>query len=234
MREPHDPAVVDLRNQVVDRLRMMNAKHAQHAWDRRNGDPIGPHGLAFFYATPTMGDRPRYQLATATRLFLAGPDVDDLPRLLYRLSGLAAGLARADGFDPGTQMADRIEPMPRGARYVGVGVSSLDTDTGTWAQVRQEADGLIDVPGRCYAYLADTTCLQLDRRASRDFGQVNITSSHDLNTVPGLPTRMWRWADRRYDEQYRRWVVGFLDDPATRDIWRWLIQLHHTVVGGQR
>src|SRR6266702_7333607 len=31
--EAHDPAVVELRNQVVDRLRVMNAKHAQQAWD---------------------------------------------------------------------------------------------------------------------------------------------------------------------------------------------------------
>jgi hypothetical protein len=234
--EAHDPAVVELRNQVVDRLRVMNAKHAQQAWDRRHGDPIGPHALALFYAAPTIttGGRPGYQLATATRLFLAGSDVDDLPRLLYRLAGIAAALARTDAFDPRVQMADRSEPMPHAARYIGLGVSSLDTEAGTWAQVRQEADGIIDIPGRSFAYLADGTFLQVDRRASRDFGAVSITSSRDLNTVPGMPSRMWRWADSHYDAQQHRWVLTFPDHAATADIWHWLIQLHHTIYGGQR
>jgi len=233
--EAHDPAVVELRNQVVDRLRVMNAKHAQQAWDRRHGDPIGPHALAFFYAAPTTtGGRPSYQLATATRLFLAGPDVDDLPRLLYRLTGVAAGLARTDAFDPRTQMADRYESMPRTARYIGLGVSSLDSEAGTWAQVRQAADGITDVPGRCFAYLADGTFLQVDRGANRDFGAVSITSSRDLNTVPGMPSRLWRWAGSRFDAQQRRWVLSFPDHAATADIWHWLIQLHHTIYGGQR
>src|SRR5215475_5366975 len=41
---------VKLRKQVVDRLRLMNARHGRRAWERADADPIAPHGLAFFYA----------------------------------------------------------------------------------------------------------------------------------------------------------------------------------------
>ena len=47
-------------------------------------------------------------------------------------------------------------------------------------------------------------------------------------------SRMWRWAGSRYDAQQRRWVLGFPDHVATADVWHWLIQLHHTIYGGQR
>src|SRR5215468_2506466 len=63
--------VVKLRKQVVDRLRLMNARHGRRAWERAHNDPIAPHGLAFFYADhdpqPTSGYRRR--ICTATRLF---------------------------------------------------------------------------------------------------------------------------------------------------------------------
>jgi hypothetical protein len=45
---------------------------------------------------------------------------------------------------------------------------------------------------------------------------------------------MWQWAERHYDHQQHRSVVKLLDDPATRDGWHWLIQLHHALVGGHQ
>ena len=133
---PHDAAVADLRGQVVDRLRQMSALHAQHAWYRRNRDPIGPHAVAFLYAESVAADPLRYRLRTATRLVRDGPDVAEAPRLLYELSGIARGYLDAGAFDPRTQMADRCEPMSDRAFYAGLAVSTLDTPTGAWPQVR--------------------------------------------------------------------------------------------------
>ena len=109
---PHDPTAADLRNQVIERLRRMNARHSFYAWERRNSDPLGPHGLAFFYADPQPEHQPtHYVLATATRMFLDGSDVDDLPQLLYNLTGIAESYLKTWQLDPRTQMAQRIEPM---------------------------------------------------------------------------------------------------------------------------
>jgi hypothetical protein len=147
---PHDPVAVDLRNQVVDRMRRMNVLHARHSWERRNRDPLGPHSVAFFYAEPPTSEppgrgrspqgeqhdgRPQAVLRTATRMFLDGPEVMDLSRLLYDLAGIAKVYQGQGYFDPRAQMCDRVEPMSRHAGF-GVGVSTLDTPAGRWADVR--------------------------------------------------------------------------------------------------
>ncbi len=218
----HDPVAADLRNQIVDRLRRMNLLHARHAWERRHRDPLGPHGLAFFYTTPPRGRPPRCTLRTATRLFLDGAEVQDLPRLLYDLVGVARGYLHGGRFDPRTQMADRVEPMSPLASYIGIGVSTLDTPAGTWTEVRSSAGSELEVPGRCVALLVDGTMLLCDRGGERQFGAFEISSTQSLDVVPGQPWRMWRWAYRLAD----------LADPDTRDIWRWLDQLHGLIRRG--
>ncbi len=224
---PHDPVAADLRNQVVDRLRRMSVLHARHGWERRNRDPVGPHGLAFFYSEPLAGDprrrgEQRAVLRTATRMFLDGPEVESLPRLLYDLIGIAEDYRREGGFDPRALMADRVEPMSRHAHYIGVGVSTLDTPAGDWAQIRQSANGELAVAGRCLALLADGTMLLLDRGGERQFGALHIWSTHSLDVEPGQPWRTWRWAHH----------LPELHDPSTRDVWHWLGQLHLRVRRG--
>src|SRR6266542_5528744 len=73
---------VRLRQQAVARLRAMNCMHAMHAWDRRYRDPLAAYGLAFLYAQPDR--RGGVALHAATKLWLAGAEVFDLPRLLHR------------------------------------------------------------------------------------------------------------------------------------------------------
>jgi len=222
---PHDPTAADLRNQVIERLRRMNARHSFYAWERRNSDPLGPHGLAFFYADPQPEQAPtHYVLVSATRMFLDGSDVDDLPQLLYDLTGIAETYLKSGQLDPRTQMAQRVEPMSPAAMYIGVGISSLDTypvgsQSGRWREVAKVAAGPADIPGRCFAVLVDNTMLLLDRRGRREFGAFHITCTHDLNTMPGRWTQPWVW-DRD---------LAAMRDPLTRDTWQLLARLNHLV-----
>lgn len=221
---PHDPAAADLRGQVVHRLRQMSALHAQHAWYRRNRDPIGPHGVAFLYAEVVSHTPSRFRLRTATRLVRDGPDVADAPRLLYELAGIARGYFDAAELDPRTQMADRCEPMSDGAFYLGLALSTLDTPTGTWPEVRQRVAGPLDIPGRGLALLSDGTMLLVDRRGRDEYGAFHVQCTHSLDVVPGQPDLMWRWNRD----------LANLDDPSTLDTWHFMSQLHILVMRAGR
>jgi hypothetical protein len=202
----------------------MNALHLQHAWETRRRDPIGPHALAFFYADTASLTPLRYRLACATRMFLDGDDVRDLPQLLYQLVGIAHGYREAGRFDPRSQMAIRVEPMSRQAVYVGVGLSSLDTPSGSWSQVLDAGATPINIPGRCFAYLSDDGMLLCDRRGQDEYGAFHICSTHSLDLAFGIPHRAWRWGHH----------LPELADPHTADTWHWLIQLHQLVTAEQR
>jgi hypothetical protein len=222
-REPvtrqHDPAAAELRSQVVRRIRFMNFRHTEHAWERRYKDPIGPHALAFLYSEPARGKPARYTLRTATRIFLAGPEVDDLPRLLHDMADVV-GRQRAGSYDPRI-LADRTEEMSPGSFYVGLAVSSLDTPAGPWAHLRQRLAGSIDVPGRCYALLTDDTMMLMDRGGESKFGHFEVRCTDSLDEIPG--DSMQRWI---YDRSLRD-----LGDPETSHIWRGMLELHNTIVG---
>jgi hypothetical protein len=218
---PHDEAGAELRNQIVDRLRRMNSLHLRHAWESRRRDPIGPHAIVFCYAD-TASLRPlRYRLACATRIFLDGEEVQNLPHLLYELGVIAEGYGAAGGFDPRSQMATRVEPMSSDAVYIGVGVSTLDTPSGAWAEVVDSGIGPVNIPGRCFAYLSDGGMLLCDRRGQDEYGAFHIVSTHTLDISFGVPHRTWRWGHH----------LPALDDPATRDTWGWLMHLHKLVTG---
>jgi hypothetical protein len=219
---PHDSAGAELRNQVVDRLRKMNALHLRHAWESRRRDPIGPHAVVFFYAD-LAGTRPlRYRLACATRMVLDGDEVRDLPRLLFDLTTVAQAIRTEYGVcDPRSWLVTRVEPMSRDAVYLGVGVSSLDTPSGTWPEVLAAGLTPVSIPGRCFAYLSDGGMILCDRRGADEFGAFHVTSTHSLDIAFGVADRAWRWGTD----------LPALTDPATADTWRQLIRLH-TLVGG--
>jgi hypothetical protein len=218
--EQDSEALVELRNQVVDRLRLMNARHAHRAWEMAEGDPIAPHGLAFFYADHDAppDSRHAWQVVTATRLFLDGPETGYLPRLLWEQARIANGYRRAGTLDPRTQLANRSEPMTTGARYLGVGVSTVDLPEFPWAHQRQSRNGY-DIVGRCFALLVDGTWLLLDRGHHTQFTALRIWSSRTLDTSAHLNLRRWNWG-RHLPE---------LADPATREIWVQLQGLHRVL-----
>lgn len=210
-----DPAV-GIRHQVVDRLVSMSARQAEHAWRRRRDRPVGPHAVAFLYLDRT-GETDLFHVKAATRMVDDGPDVRDLPGLLDRLATLARDryASTPGGFDPKVHMTNRHDRASGQAQYIGVGVSTLDTPTGSWEQVQGTARDAADVPGRCYVILSDGTVMLIDRQPQRSgFGAVHVHSTHSLGPPSGLPSRSW--ALYEYVVQMR----------APMPVWDRLYELH--------
>ena len=218
--EQHDRVAAEVRNLVVDRLSQMNGQHALNAWEHRRKTPIGPHALGFFYLDQVdAGGPPRYTARAAARLFLDGEDVAFLPELLYKMVGIGRRrLSRGEDFDPLTVMARVQDEMSSRAQYLGVGVSSLETPSMSWAEVQRAAFGPLDIPGRGLAVLTDGTRLLLER-GDRTHGPTHARSSHQLDVVPGIPSRRWTW---------------LRDSVEPNSAEYWLQELHNAVLEGQR
>jgi hypothetical protein len=191
--------MIEIRNAALLRMREVNSRHGMHAFDERfGGDALGPHALAFLYVDigQDAGQSARYVVRAATRLFRDSDDVRHLPTLLTTLARIAHGYVRRGGFDPRQSMAHRTDAMSPQARYVGLGVSSLDTLAGPWEDVRNHARSAMEVAGRSYVHLVDDTRMILDRGGS--FGAVGTTySSRPLEAGAGLAFASWRPLHRR-------------------------------------
>jgi hypothetical protein len=180
-----------VRRKVVDRLALVGHRHARHVTDLRDTPhQPGPHAVVIFYRQPGDGAD---QVLLASRMFLDGADVADLPTVLRTLRQRAAEYRAAGGFDPRRHLSDRAEPMTAAATYLGVGTSSLVP----------AAPGAVDMPWQGLASLQDGTRLTLRGRSSSARPQ-SISSSHTLDT--GTFTLdapyPWRWADReRHDPE---------------------------------
>lgn len=215
----HNPVHADARNRVIDRLLEMNSLHALRAWDLRRLDPLGPHGLAFHYAD--LGPKPAHaaepdtgwSLRTATRLWLDGEREADLPGLLMRLVAQAEELG--EDFDPRVQMSNRFEPMARTASYLGLGVSSLDTDTGAWYDVMGTVSGVLNIPGRCYAVFWDGARVVVDRRGENEYRAVRVRSSANLGNL-----------GTQFGVHQRRWAHDPGLDHVDSPMWRFMDQLN--------
>lgn len=89
-------------------------------------------------------------------------------------------------------MTTHQDPTSGAAQYIGLGVSTLDTMTVTWADIQATADDTDDLPGRCYALLLDHTAILIERAATREgYGATSVRSTGDLNVARGLAGRMW-------------------------------------------
>jgi len=207
---------VNLRQQAVQRLRYMNIQHAMHAWENRYRDPIAAYGMAFLYAQPDS--RPGWlTLRAATKLWLAGPEAADLPRLLYDLNKAMTEQAGDPNFDLRRDLANRVdEDMAGDAYYVGFGVSSLDTYTGTWEHACSTVDSYEDVPGQIRIVMTDPTTIVCDRRGHIDFNTLTVQSTNPLSLSP-------------FDSPYR-WSAVTVEqlraDPAHGAVLRWMGELN--------
>ena len=183
------------RRLAVDRLILMERRHARHYLDQhRIGRPIGPHAIAWFYWDPEIGHRG--SVRAATRIFLDGPEVADLSAVLVHLRDLARTYDGTSGFDPRRQMTDRAEPMSHNARYLGLGVSSVVSPTSDPA-VRPASSGgpsapwfETALPARGTAMLTDGTWIVAETRGT--IGAPEVASTHTLDRE-GSPVRTWRW-----------------------------------------
>jgi hypothetical protein len=216
-----DPMVaIDVRNRAVDRMRWMNHKHAQHAWDQRYRDPLAPYGLAFLFVQPDPRRPDRLAVKAATKLWLAGPETRHLPRLLFGLNDLVGQRMHSGPVDLRTELANRVDDgMTDAAYYVGVGLSSLDTHTGTWEQARDHVDGLADVPGQVMIVLTGQTTIVCDRRGLAEFNAFHIHSTHSLGDVFTHGGHQWSWSQP--DELH--------SDPAHAEVLHWLDTLNLTL-----
>jgi hypothetical protein len=206
---------VDIRLQAVTRLRHMNLLHATHAWNRRHDDPIAPYGLAFLFVQP--GDPPFYVVSAATKLWLKGPETEDLPRLLFELNQLVTTKFVEPEFDLRRDLANREDPgMNEDAWYVGLGLSSLDTSTGTWDQVSRSVSRSGDIPGVARIVMIDGTIIVCDRRGLNEFNSLKMKA-----TLPLVASRI---------ESLYPWSFAYADelrvDPDHANVLPWLEELN--------
>ncbi|GAA4260007.1 hypothetical protein GCM10022255_087010 [Dactylosporangium darangshiense] len=219
--EPADPAAdaavriawADLRSQVVARLRWMNTHHAQHAWDQRVRDPLAAHALAFFAYEPAAG---RFELRTATRLFLHGDAPYVLPRLVHEFTGQAIRCQQRRQ-DPMVTLTDRRDPLSPQARFLGVGVSSLDTRWQSWEVTQRTAAGIVDIPGRCVAVLNDGTTMVIDRGGRKQYDRFTVASTAELEVDPGI-VGWFRGFDWRRVPDVAALLGGPLSEVDRRDL----------------
>jgi hypothetical protein len=204
----------DLLRTAVIRMEALNAGHAKTAFNRRRSDPIAAHVLALLFAQPNpdfvapppahlvrghdwrtvSGDQwtNAWQVKVATRIWTAGPENTDLGQLLFRLEQHVHDNRHADGWTLREQLTTSIDPgLHADAVWVGLAVSSLDTKTGTFAQVCHTADNWAYVPGvirLCVnvappMYRPHLAWIVGDRRGVDEFGTKTVHSTHRLSDI---------------------------------------------------
>lgn len=226
----------DLRNRVASRLRTINSKHCLEAFDRfdrRNA--LGPHGIVLFYNAPDDNRPFGNRLFIATRLFLAGPESDNLASVIADVTRHAASnIARAEGrrrrWDPLGPEAPMVNggdaSMSRRLIFVGTGVTTLDTEKGSWYTLarsirNQPLDtprplSVFDLAGQGIALLTDGTAIRVVRDPDRPIGDNGIACNKTMDA-----SRTWHYglhAD-----------VTKLGDHGIREGWERLAALHQTL-----
>jgi hypothetical protein len=201
-RDPRVAAqVIRIRNAAIERMREMSSRHGIHAFDqRRSADALGPHAVAFLFHDHEQ----RQGMASAqevvrvgTRLFRDSVDVRDLPTVLFGLAEVASEYADKGGFDPRTVMAHRTDPMTVHARYVGIGVSTLDTRAGHWSDISAHTESALQVPGRAYIALLDDSKMVLERGGP--FGVIGTTWSTQPLEINQSMSSYGSWKPLRRD-----------------------------------
>ncbi|MEU4217354.1 hypothetical protein [Actinoplanes sp. NPDC026623] len=167
------------------RLRQFSVNHATQAWRRRYRSPLAPYALAYLFTQPIIGAAGSSSIAevrAATRLWKAGAESQHPIPLLAALSEQSRGRDPRLIWDLRTELANRSDDgMADDAVYIGLGLSSLDTPTGTWDQVCRQATSELDIAGTIlYTSTgsedpADQQVIVADRRGAFD---VNVTTIH--------------------------------------------------------
>lgn len=225
----------DVRKQVAWRSKRLNSGHTAEAHNRfGRREALGPHAVMLFFVSEAATEPLGYQLHTAYRLWPDSPEAEDLPALLADLTDVATdNIARVaksrrqwHPLGPEGSMVNGGDmSLPPHAIYVGVGVSTLDSDQGRWHQVAQTLQDAaargtymspFNLKGQCYLRLTDGTNMYIDRNPQARLGDDGIRSSKPLD--PERPLFHNPYAD--LTEQ---------GDEATREVWRQLGGLHNTL-----
>lgn len=227
----------DVRRLVALEVKSVNAKHCHHAFDllgKRGA--VAPNGVILFYTAPDPDPKSRYGylLFKVTRLAFAGPEYDDLPRMLRGLRGAAeAAIERAQlaerRWDPRGPESSLVNggdmDMPRDARFIGTAAETLHTDVGDWYTVARSiqnqplgvgAKSVFDLTGQGFVHLIDGTVMHVVRDNNRHMGDDGVRCNK--STVPGRTYFQDRYPDLTTE-----------GDQATRDAWTELTNLHNTL-----
>ena len=205
---PADPDRADplrpdpLRHAVVDRLAVAGRRHSRHRVERspRAGRP-GAHAIVFLFREPEPDAQDR--VTVATRMFVDGPDVADLPAVLATLTERACEYSRPLP-DLIAYLADRVEPRGRDSAYLGVAVSSIDV-------AREGADPM---PWDGLAHLVDGTRMTL--HATRPGLTPQVASTHTLAHLgPVWAHRTAGWATTPVAATVRTDLAGAHETLAT-------------------
>ncbi|MBX7267365.1 hypothetical protein KIF24_15915 [Micromonospora sp. Llam7] len=195
--------------------------------------------MALFFVCDAPAEPHGYRLHTAYRLWLASPEADDLPGLLGDLTevtadNIARGTAAGRRWHPlgpdGSMVNGGDLSLPAGAVYVGVGVSTLDSDQGRWQQVGRSLRDVpaggrqrsaFDLKGQCYALLTDGTALHVDRDPHARLGADGVRCTRSLD-----PDRI------SYHNPHEQLTEQ--GDHPTRQVWRQLARLHRVLTAHLR
>jgi hypothetical protein len=202
-----------VRAETVTRLVWMNHRHALKAWDERRDRPVAPWALGFLFAEPSSVPAGMPQIKVASRLVNDDTDLGSGAHLLLRLRELIQQRYLVPGrpFDP-TPVVSYTEQVTVPAPYVGVGLSVLGNPTQPWETLRRGDSN--DIPGHCYAVLADGTFMLVDRAPRAELSRVTVHATAPMPYQEGSTFRRWR--HYHTVEQIR----------ADNDIWEQLYALH--------
>jgi hypothetical protein len=225
----------DVRRQAAHRIRQINAVHSYNAFEAyHTRQALSPHAVVLFFVTDDPSDAAGYRLPFLVRMFLAGPESEDLTAVLADLTrSVEANINRANERQrrwhprgPKDSIVNNGEmDMPDEAVFIGVGVSSLVTDQMGWHQaVRalysqvgvERQRGVFDMAGRCIVRLTDGTMMKVDRDPLRRIGDLGIISNKNLD-----PARLSYWNPHQ--------ETLLLGDPPLKKAWAQLEVLHNTL-----
>jgi hypothetical protein len=156
-------------------------------------------------------------------MFLDGEEVADPYNIVVQLDALAREYARMGRFEPREQLSTRVESMSPGARYVGLGVATLDP-----GDVPPELTFSDNRPFRGIVALADGTRLLARWGGGLDW--VRIESTHTLN-VGGTSYRAWTWAGPDVLDQSSE--AGRIGGAVNR-LHEFILELSEPVMSGRR
>ncbi|MCY1144049.1 hypothetical protein OWR29_39150 [Actinoplanes sp. Pm04-4] len=196
-RDAHDAleddqySVHDQQWQVFHRLRLLSVNHAQKGYRLRYRTPLSAHALAFLFVQPATAERAggrRSEVVAATRLWLAGPESRHAGPLLAELTRQARERDPRSVWDLREHLANRCDTaMGEHAVYLGLGLSSLDTAAGRFAQVCQTASTELEVGGSIL-YVAtgsaepeDQQIIAAERHGAGTFNATTIHSYRALS-----------------------------------------------------
>jgi len=218
-------AVVDVRVQVIERLRLMSANFIIHTWEQRFADPLAPHCAAYLYLRRDPRRPGFWQLGTAWQMWLADPAVRVLAQLLYDLHHTFAPRASGPGFDIREELSVGADEHMRAGTdewvYIGLAVISLDTAEASWEQVQRTARLSLDIPAVIRVVLTDATVMVCRQAGRTGYGTFTIEANKELAYGTARTLAPWVLVEpneiyaRDHDPDALRWA-GELSDTLSQ------------------